>query len=361
MEIKQEIQKFRQEIKSERMDMSFGEIINMYRDREIIISPEYQRAFRWDEQRQSDFIESILLGIPIPSIFVATNPDGKWELIDGLQRVSTVLAFFNELKNENGEDYSKNGLKLIEGNLIKSLKDITIDSLPLEYRLQIKRTPCRVEIILKESDFKMRYELFKRLNTGGEGLSRQEIRNCIFRGLDSRYSEFVEELANNENFKKIINISVKNEEMMYYEELVLRYLTLKNSGTRYSQPNIQDYMDDYLEIMCRDYSEEEVIRDRKIFQRITQFLRQFHEKDIFKLGRRYFTTSMYDSIMLTLSSDDINLDKIDINDFWDRIVTLRDDPGFNKYVGSASSNPTSITNKVNVAKSILVGEKSVEL
>ena len=99
MEISAEIQKYRQEIKSERMDMSFGEIINMYRDKEIIISPEYQRAFRWDEQRQSDFIESILLGIPFPSIFVATNPDGKWELIDGLQRVSTVLSFFNELKD----------------------------------------------------------------------------------------------------------------------------------------------------------------------------------------------------------------------------------------------------------------------
>ena len=96
MDISAEIQKYRQEIKSERMDMSFGEIINMYRDKEIIISPEYQRAFRWDEQRQSDFIESILLGIPFPSIFVATNPDGKWELIDGLQRVSTVLSFFNE-------------------------------------------------------------------------------------------------------------------------------------------------------------------------------------------------------------------------------------------------------------------------
>ena len=94
MDISAEIQKYRQEIKSERMDMSFGEIINMYRDKEIIISPEYQRAFRWDEQRQSDFIESILLGIPFPSIFVATNPDGKWELIDGLQRVSTVLSFF---------------------------------------------------------------------------------------------------------------------------------------------------------------------------------------------------------------------------------------------------------------------------
>ena len=153
MNLSEEIQKYRQEIKSERMDMSFGEIVNMYRDTEIIISPEYQRAFRWDAQRQTDFIESLLLGIPFPSIFVATNPDGKWELIDGLQRVSTVLSFFGELKDENGNPYPKNGLKLQKGSIIKNLENVTIETIPLEYKLQIKRTPCRVEIILKESDF----------------------------------------------------------------------------------------------------------------------------------------------------------------------------------------------------------------
>ena len=324
MDISDEIQKYRQEIKSERMDMSFGEIINMYKDKEIIISPEYQRAFRWDEQRQSDFIESILLGIPFPSIFVATNADGKWELIDGLQRVSTVLAFFNELKDENGKSYPKNGLKLVEGSLIKGLKGVTIDTLPLEYKLQIKRTPCRVEIILKESEFKMRYELFKRLNTGGEGLSRQEIRNCIFRGLDSRYSNFVAELSNNKIFREIVNISTQNEEMMYYEELVLRYLTLKNQGTRYVQANIQDYMDNYLENQCKKFDESTVNVDRQLFENIMNILKGLKEKNIFKLGRRYFTTSMYDAIMLSLSEDIANLSQIDISELGQKIAELKE-------------------------------------
>ncbi len=355
MDISDEIQKYRQEIKSERMDMSFGEIINMYKDKEIIISPEYQRAFRWDEQRQSDFIESILLGIPFPSIFVATNADGKWELIDGLQRVSTVLAFFNELKDENGKSYPKNGLKLVEGSLIKGLKGVTIDTLPLEYKLQIKRTPCRVEIILKESEFKMRYELFKRLNTGGEGLSRQEIRNCIFRGLDSRYSNFVAELSNNKIFREIVNISTQNEEMMYYEELVLRYLTLKNQGTRYVQANIQDYMDNYLENQCKKFDESTVNVDRQLFENIMNILKGLKEKNIFKLGRRYFTTSMYDAIMLSLSEDIANLSQIDISELGQKIAELKEREEFAKYVGSASSNPTSITNKVKIAKQVLLG------
>ena len=354
MDISSEIQKYRQEIKSERMDMSFGEIINMYRDKEIIISPEYQRAFRWDEQRQSDFIESILLGIPFPSIFVATNPDGKWELIDGLQRVSTVLSFFNELKDEDGNPYPKNGLKLVEGSMLKGLKDITIDTLPLEYKLQIKRTPCRVEIILKESEFKMRYELFKRLNTGGEGLSRQEIRNCIFRGLDSRYSEFVAELAQDSIFREIVNISVSNEEKMYYEELVLRYLTLKNKGTRYSQSNIQDYMDDYLESRCKEFNEVQMEMDKALFLNIIKILEELKDENIFKLGRRYFTTSMYDAIMLSLSERTVDLESINIEQLGEKIVELKANEDFKKYVGSASSNPTSITNKVKIAKKVLL-------
>lgn len=354
MDISSEIQKYRQEIKSERMDMSFGEIINMYRDKEIIISPEYQRAFRWDEQRQSDFIESILLGIPFPSIFVATNPDGKWELIDGLQRVSTVLSFFNELKDEDGNPYPKNGLKLVEGSMLKGLKDITIDTLPLEYKLQIKRTPCRVEIILKESEFKMRYELFKRLNTGGEGLSRQEIRNCIFRGLDSRYSEFVAELAQDSIFREIVNISVSNEEKMYYEELVLRYLTLKNKGTRYSQSNIQDYMDDYLESRCKEFNEVQMEMDKALFLNIIKILEKLKDENIFKLGRRYFTTSMYDAIMLSLSERTVDLESINIEQLGEKIVELKANEDFKKYVGSASSNPTSITNKIKIAKKVLL-------
>ena len=313
MELVEEITKYRQEIKSERMDMSFGEIVNMFRDGEIIISPEYQRAFRWDEQRQSDFIESILLGIPFPSIFVATNSDGKWELIDGLQRISTVLSFFGELK-EDGKDYPKNKLILKEGSLVKKLNGLTIDTLPLEYKLQIKRTPCRVEV-----------------------------------------NDFVDNLSRNTKFRKLINISQSKEEMMYYEELVLRYFTLKNAGIRYTQSNIQDYMDDYLKKRCEDFNPTETEKDSELFNKIMDFLIQFQEDDIFKLGRRIFSTSMYDAIMLSLSENSVDLSSINRKDFLSKINELKADTNFNSYVGSASSNTTSITNKVKIAKRILLG------
>ena len=351
-ELDDQIRKYRQEIKSERMDMSFGEIINMYREKEIIISPEYQRAFRWDEQHQSAFIESILLGIPFPPIFVATNPDSKWELIDGLQRISTVLSFFGELKDDKGVDYPKNNLKLLKGSLVDQLEGVTIDTLPLEYKLQIKRTPCRVEIILKESDFKMRYELFKRLNTGGEGLSRQEIRNCIFRGLDNTYNDFIKALSAEQIFRNLVELNTSKTEEMYYDELVLRFCTLKNMGTRYKQANIEDYMDDYLKDQSEHPDLKQIVKDRESFKKIIGFLNGI-ESNIFKLGTQNFTTSMYDALMLSAVYEQDKLDGIHIDDFKARILKLKGDPEFKKYVGSASSNPTSITNKVDIARKIL--------
>lgn len=354
MSLKEEISKYRQEIKSERMDMSFGEIINMYKEKEIVISPEYQRAFRWDEQRQTDFIESILLGIPFPSIFVATNEDGTWELIDGLQRVSTVLSFFGELKSNEGNENPKNHLVLQEGGLIKGLKGLNYDSLPVEYRLQIKRTPCRVEIILKESDFNMRYELFKRLNTGGEGLSRQEIRNCIFRGIDTKYSDFISELASNEIFREIVKINERKSEMMYYDELILRYLSLKNKLTEYNEDNIQDFMDNYLKKQCLNFDEDKVKKDRKTFCQIMTTLKPIKDKRIFTIGNQQFSTSMYDAIMLSIAEAvEKNID-IDVNDFVRKIDSLRENKEFHRYVGSASSKRNSIVKKLDVAKKIFL-------
>ena len=89
--LEQRIKDLRNNLTTDRLDMSYGEIINMYQSGDLIISPEFQRLFRWKNFQKTRFIESILLGIPIPPIFVAEDKEGKWELVDGLQRLSTVL------------------------------------------------------------------------------------------------------------------------------------------------------------------------------------------------------------------------------------------------------------------------------
>ena len=337
------------------MDMSFGEIINMYKEHEIIITPEYQRAFRWDKQRQTDFIESILLGIPFPSIFVATNEDGTWELIDGLQRISTVLSFFGELDHP-----TRNNLVLGEGNLIKELNGLTINTIPLELKLAIKRTSCRVEIIERDSQFSMRYELFKRLNTGGEGLEPQEIRNCVFRGLQNHMviNKMLSDLSKDKNLRNLVLISIELEEKMYYEELVLRLYSLHYFLHDYTEQSVQDFFDKIMKQESTNPHNDYILEFKEKFITIFSFISSLDMEDSpFKLSRRNFSTSMFDAICLSLMSIPVEqINGLDKDTFKKNLMAIKVDPAFKNFAGSASSSVTNIKGKVDIAKMRLLNE-----
>ncbi len=99
----EEIARGQRLVRTDAYQMSVGEIVSMYDDREIIIDPEFQRLFRWDARQTSKLIKSLLLGIPLPPIFVFEREDSRWELIDGLQRISTILEFMGKLRSPSGE------------------------------------------------------------------------------------------------------------------------------------------------------------------------------------------------------------------------------------------------------------------
>ena len=169
----------RQRVVSDGYEMSIGEVINLYQQSEITINPDFQRLFRWDLLRKTRFIESLLLRIPIPPIFVYQEESGIWELIHGLQRLSTVFEFVGILRSENG---SVRQPSVLEGtNFLPSLAgrrwepsgDGAADGIGTPQQLQIKRARIRVEILRQESDPQAKYELFQRLNTGGASLSEQ--------------------------------------------------------------------------------------------------------------------------------------------------------------------------------------------
>ena len=94
MSLPAEIETAKRYVKTDAYQMSIGEVINLYKDGELIIDPIFQRLFRWEPYQKARLIESILLGIPLPPIFVYERPDGTWELVDGLQRLSTILEFY---------------------------------------------------------------------------------------------------------------------------------------------------------------------------------------------------------------------------------------------------------------------------
>lgn len=274
-------------VRTRSLDLSFNELVDMYKDNELIITPDYQRLFRWSEANQSRFIESLLLEMPIPPIFVVEKEEGVYELIDGLQRISSYLHFRGELKNYNGslisylddepdldivDEYTVGDLftnttnqdtcevrddvvEMQEDNILTltgcdicpGLNGLTYETLPKTLVIRLKRSFIRVEVIRKESDPRLRYHMFKRLNTGGEMLSHQEIRNCTIRLLSPQFNDFIIKLSNNTDFQKCIeNISITKKMAKYDQELVLRYFAFKDNLDQYSH-DINPFLTEYLE------------------------------------------------------------------------------------------------------------------
>ncbi|WP_414831772.1 DUF262 domain-containing protein [Afifella sp. YEN Y35] len=231
------------EIRTTAVDFSFGELLNLHKDGEIIIRPEYQRLFRWSNEQRSRLIESIIMGLPIPPIFLIENDDGILELIDGLQRTSSVLQFL-DYKAINQPEL------ILEGcDFIKDINGETFSTISTVLRLKIKRTPIRATIINKSGDAFVKYELFKRLNTGGSLLSAQEIRNCSSRMIEggADFYELLQRLAQFEPFASTISrLPESMVEQRANEELVLRFFALVNSRHTF-KGNIEEWLDGYME------------------------------------------------------------------------------------------------------------------
>ncbi|MCI8666686.1 MAG: DUF262 domain-containing protein [Dorea sp.] len=255
-------------IRTKSLDVSFNELYDMYKNQELIISPDYQRLFRWEEEKQSRFVESLILEMPVPPIFVIEREGGAYELIDGLQRISSYLHFRGERLGETEDDF----LILRGCDIVKDLDGLTFDKLPKALQIKIKRSFVRMEVIKKESEPSLKYHMFKRLNTGGELLSAQEIRNCTIRLLGSSGIEFLEECSKNVDFQAVIKrLPKEKRKTRYDQELILRFFAIKNDIDKYKYP-VTEYLTRYLEKMTTGEAQFHYGEEKKIFERTFQFI-----------------------------------------------------------------------------------------
>lgn len=235
--LKDEIERAQRRVRTDAYQMSIGELINMYRDDELIINPNFQRLFRWEIGQKSRLIESILLGIPLPSIFVFETEESKWELIDGLQRISTLLEFMGELKDPDSEK-PRAPTALIGTTYLPSLDRTVWEKSPktldvpankqrpltAQQQLAIKRSRVGVEILKRPSDNTTKYDLFQRLNAGGIPANAQELRNCIVIMVNSNYAEFMHRLADFADFRTVLAATEDQIEKQRHMEYVSRFL-----------------------------------------------------------------------------------------------------------------------------------------
>lgn len=209
MNLDSEIEAARRRVSTDEYAMSIGEIVTMYENNELIVNPSFQRLFRWEDHQKSKFIESILLGIPIPPVFVFETTDGTWELIDGLQRISTILEFMGLLRSSSSGQLMPPS-QLSATTYLPSLKearwsDNRLFSKSLQFTF--KRARLNVQILKRPSDVHTKFDLFQRLNSGGSIATPQEVRNCAVIMADERFYDILAELARYEDFVAVSRIT----------------------------------------------------------------------------------------------------------------------------------------------------------
>ncbi|WDF65049.1 DUF262 domain-containing protein [Flavobacterium sp. KACC 22763] len=220
IEIPHEVRK----INTQAYDKSVSDIVRMIEDGDINLNPEYQRNYIWDNKKSSLLIESIILNVPIPVIYVSQEEDDSWTVIDGLQRLNSLYRYFQR-------DYKLSGLEILTELNKSDIKTLN----PKAVRV-LKNGLLRIIVISHDSHPEIKYDVFMRLNTGAVKLNDQELRNCLYRG---SLNDKLKNIVAKPNILKLFNLESPHNRMADCE-LILRFLSLLDN---YDKTN--DHINNY--------------------------------------------------------------------------------------------------------------------
>ena len=290
-----EIQKIQDQIDNQRKQVSYNmreltiEIyVNKYldgldNDENELYVPEYQREFVWDVKHQSRFIESLILGLPVPFFFAAEIKDtGRLEIVDGSQRIRTMAAFLT------------NKFKLCGLEKLTELNGKTFEQLPASRQRMFKNMPLRMVVLSADASEDTRKEMFDRINTSSVALLSMETRRGIYRG---KFMDFITELAKDEEFKKLCPLP-KYMEKRREEELILRFFAFGDTFPSFNQvenKGVSKYLDSYLQEKNETVTQQEMETKRNNFYQMVKFVAQTYpeqgfakKKNVIGISRPYF-------------------------------------------------------------------------
>ncbi len=363
MSLNEEIKIARQQIVKDGYDMSIGELMNLYKDNELIINPEFQRYFRWNLLQKTHFIESLLLGIPIPPIFVFQTDEGTWELIDGLQRLSTIFEFAGILKDNQGELMPSSQLNSTKklpslNNKVWSVNtDNSEDGLTKSQQFDIKRARIRVEILGKGTNPYIKYELFQRLNRNGSILTPQELRTASMVMINKEFYEWIVKLSKSEPFHSMMNQTKTAIEKQTHLELILRFFIYRNIPYQKGL-DVHEYLDDGILQLATD-NKFSMNTEEKVFIKTFSFLQDTIGNDVFKRwdGENFvgkFIISAYEMIAIGVSKNLKTLEKLNQkkqqNFIKQKISELWHNKTYQQYSGAGKSGTVRLAKLLPMAE-----------
>lgn len=308
-----EVPELKRKVYTEQGDPEIDSLYRKWKDGDLDIQPDFQRGFVWDITKASRLIESILLDIPLPLIYLSQEKDGREYVIDGQQRLTSFFSYFDgKLPDPQlpfGKDFKLTSLNVFTELIGKYFKD-----LPKELQKKIRYYKIRTITFRKESEQDLKFEVFERLNTGAVSLNDQELRNCIYRG---KYNDLLWELSEEKVFPELLGIK-KPEKRMRDVELVLRFAAFYHSTYINYKPTIKKFLNNDME-KYRFITEKDASDLRNAFKNTISIIKSLLGQHAFKRfhsgnksqpngywEKKKFNFSLYDILMDSFARIDKN-------------------------------------------------------
>lgn len=287
-------------------DSDIDGLYRQYQKGRLLIQPNYQRKYVWDSKKASLLIESILMDIPIPIVYLADTQDGKINVIDGQQRLTSIFSFIDG-KYPDGREFRLSGLQIFCDLRKKKFVDLdeTMQNKILDYSI-------RTITFTTESDPDLQYEIFSRLNTGSISLNAQELRNCVYRG---EFNDFVKELATDKDFLTLLGLKEPHKRMADVE-LVLRFIAFYIHPVRNYKSPIKKFLNETM----RDFAhitEDKKRQIRNAFHTAVTNLRSLLGENCFRRFKKdkkegsweknSLNVALYDILMTSMARTDITV------------------------------------------------------
>jgi len=333
-------------------DLSFRELIARYDDEELV-KPELQRHYVWDRVEASRFIDSILLGLPVPSIFLAKTPDEKLLIIDGYQRIMTVRDFVKGVFSDDNSAFSLSSSARIHerwrGKSFAQLGD--------EEKRKIRNTTIHAIIFMQQHPTKgdtSLYQIFERINTGGRTLLPQEIRNCVYQGA---LNSLLFELNANSNWRSLWGTETRDNRMRDLE-MILRFFVLSDDPILYSEDmpaniSLKKILNEYMGIVRTEVEIEDL---RKKFIQTIDFVNEFFGANALKnlspsdptrFGNNVSST-VFDAVMIaSWKLVTMNLPRRKASEYQEKKIQVLKDKDYQKALAQETMRITNIRKRVN--------------
>lgn len=252
----EQITKLRKEIDYNTRDYSIDFLIQQFHEDEFYIPDEYQRQYIWKDSDKNRFVESILLGLPIPLMFFSDTEDGRCEIIDGAQRTQAM------------EEFMSGDLVLSDLKKLTCLNGFSYDDIPTYFRKKFDKTNMRVIVLSDDTSLDIRQEIFNRINTTGREANASEVRRGSFRGA---FMDFLTECTKDQLLLKVCPISETMAKRYEHLELVLRFFAFLDRYQAFTH-RVDNFLDDYVESM-KDSFEQDVMKNE--FEAMLHFVEEY--------------------------------------------------------------------------------------